>query len=536
MTPLFKRLLGRTTAVVLLAASSARAELPQAEYFQPPAASSGTELAAAQPTAPGPAGPTWEQYQSLVERLDANERKIAELRSSPNSAAPIVDPKRVVADGNPPVASPEQRIGALEKALGVKDTSPTFPSVRLSGFFHLDEGWFGQDAASRATLGDIQDGVGFRRARLQALGSVAEFTNYSIEMDFATAGRPSFMDVWGEQTHVPVLGNVRIGQYRQPYSMDALTSVRQLEFLERSLPFQAFDPFRRVGLMAYDQSDGKMSTWAYGIYRTGGFGNADLGDTRFATDIGDNGGISGVMRATHLLYYDEPADGRYLLHIGGSYGYSRATGGTAGTPFYQSRVIPEFFVGDPAGGGATAAGTPFFADTGRLASNSFQVMNAQLAGQYGAVHFQAEYMANLVDQIGAGQCYYDGAYAQVGWFLTGEHRTYNRMWGTFDRVNPYSEFFSLGRDKWFCGWGAWELVGRWSYVNLNSPNAAPIVITPGVPPSPDPGRLNNLTLGMNWIWNAYAKVQFNYIYCMLDNAAAGNSDTSIYCTRFEVQF
>ena len=117
------------------------------------------------------------------------------------------------------------------------------PLVRMTGFAQLDQGAFGQDAASRANLGDIQDGVGFRRARLQAVGNLSEFTRYSIEMDFAVAGRPSFMDVWGEQTNVPLFGNVRIGQFRQPTTMDGWTNIRHLEFLERSLPFQGAGSF-----------------------------------------------------------------------------------------------------------------------------------------------------------------------------------------------------------------------------------------------------------------------------------------------------
>ena len=33
--------------------------------------------------------------------------------------------------------------------------------------------------------------MGFRRARLQAVGNLSEFTKYSLEMDFAVAGRPN---------------------------------------------------------------------------------------------------------------------------------------------------------------------------------------------------------------------------------------------------------------------------------------------------------------------------------------------------------
>lgn len=420
-----------------------------------------------------------------------------------------------------------------DEALALKKVEPgTFPTIKLSGFFHLDAGLFDQDENSRLTLGDIQNGVGFRRARLQALGSVAEFTNYSIEMDFATAGRPSFMDVWLEQTHLPVLGNVRIGHFRQPISMDSYTSIRQLLFLERSLPFQAFDPFRRTGIMAYDTDEEKLTAWQYSIYRTGGFNEAPIGDSRFGTDIGDGGGFSFATRATRLLWYDEPAEGRYLLHVGGNVAYSRNTTNdhAPDTPFYQARTIPEFFVGDPAGGGSVAVGTPFFADTGRIPSEDFQIYGLELAGQYGSSHFQAELLMTSVDQIGAPSLFYDGAYIQAGYFLTGESRTYNRTFGAFDRVVPFEEFFAIG-DRGFCGWGAWEVAARLSYVNLNDGDAVPL---PGS--GARPGRLTDSTVGLNWYWNAHAKLQFNWIHCWLDNSVFGDSETDIYAARAQLEF
>lgn len=502
---------------------------PQPPVFQTDTAVNPANAALA------PSGPTWDEYQDVLRRLQATEQRL----NSMTAAQDHPPARQIHADGNPNVPSAEQRISALEAATGAKPSAPSFPSVRLSGFFHLDSGYVDQSGNNRTTLGDIQDGVGFRRARLQAVGSVAEFTNYSLEMDFATAGRPSFMDVWGEQTHVPVLGNVRIGHFRQPFSMDSLTSIRQLDFLERSLPFQAFVPFRRVGVMAYDKSEDEMWTWAYSVYRTGGFNNAPLGDSRFATDIGDNGGASFSGRVTHLLWYDEEAQGRYLLHVGGGYNYSRITKNGPNGGVYEARVIPEFFVGDPAAGGMTANGTPFYADTGRLPASSFNLYNLELAGQWGQFHFQSEYMGTSVNQIGGGSVYYDGAYFQTGYFLTGEHRKYNRTVGVFDSVTPLTEFFSLGRNMGFCGWGAWEVLGRISYVNLNAAGAIPLGPPAGyVPPplTPNPGRLTNTTVGLNWIWNQYTNVQFNVIYSQLDNAFFGNSNSITYATRFQVAF
>jgi phosphate-selective porin len=110
------------------------------------------------------------------------------------------------------------------------------------------------------------------------------------------------------------------------------------------------------------------------------------------------------------------------------------------------------------------------------------------------------------------------------------------MFGVFDSVTPYTDFFGLGRHAGFCGWGAWEATARWSYVNLSDPNAVPMAVVPGVPVSPNPGRMNDSTLGMNWHWNRYARMQFNWIHCFLDNTAAGNSDCDIYCARFQTEF
>src|SRR5690606_21316537 len=150
----------------------------------------------------------------------------------------------------------------------------------------------------------------------------------------------------------------------------------------------------------------------------------------------DRGGYSYATRITHLPFYDGICDGRYLLHVGAGFNYSSITENDyhTSTPFYQARSIPEFFVGDPAAGGAVSEGTPFFVDTGRIPSDNFQIYNLELAGQYGPVHVQSEYFITTVDQTVGSDLFYDGAYIQAGWFLTGENRTYNRTFGVFDKV------------------------------------------------------------------------------------------------------
>jgi phosphate-selective porin OprO/OprP len=459
-----------------------------------------------------------------------------------------------------------QRVAALEKTKG------TLPSVRLTGVSQLDVGDFSQDANSKQVLDDIENGVGFRRTRLQALGKLSEFTSYSIEVDFAAAGRPSFMDVWVEQAELPFFGNVRLGQYRQPMTLESATSFRHLEFIEYSTVFSAFDPFRRVGVMSWFNSDDERTLIQYSLYSTGSTfynGNNPFdgttvynslgGDNRFGTTLSDNG-ASFTIRGTHLFYYDEPTEGRYLFHAGLNYNYSEIGGHGLtgpGVRTYQARTIPEFFVGDPAGGGVTAAGTPFVMDTGRFRANNFSIYHAEVAGNYGPSHFQAEYLATTVSQPDGPLVFLDGAYVQCGYFLTGENVGYNKQMGALDyNVKPYTDFFGLGRHRTFGGWGAWEVAFRWSVVDLRGSKINPANIVPnppGVPPSPaaavpdgtntvpafggpNPGILNQSTVALNWWWNQYTRLQFNWIHSMAQSTNFGFNAMDIFAGRVQLEF
>ena len=66
-----------------------------------------------------------------------------------------------------------------------------FPTASVTGFFHLDSGWFSQDELNRATLGDINDGLGFRRARLAAKGFVPTILSTSLNSTLRKARQDS---------------------------------------------------------------------------------------------------------------------------------------------------------------------------------------------------------------------------------------------------------------------------------------------------------------------------------------------------------
>ncbi len=123
----------------------------------------------------------------------------------------------------------DDRLVALEKIvadLQKKASAKTYPTLTVNGVFQADAGWIHQDSASEVAYGQIQDGADFRRARLSTKGLVTESTGYMLQMDFGFFGRPTFTDVWVEKTGVPVLGTVRIGQWKQPFSLETVSSFR----------------------------------------------------------------------------------------------------------------------------------------------------------------------------------------------------------------------------------------------------------------------------------------------------------------------
>ena len=461
---------------------------------------------------------------------------------------PFDEGLRGFAEGDEPVLDPNQ-VGNLRTRLDAIETKMTgYPITRLSGFFQLDDGLYSQSQASRGRYGDMQDGVSFRRARLQAIGEVNEFTAYTIEFDFAQAGRPSFFDVWGEIDEIPWLGTVRIGQFRQPGLMDSWTSVRHLDFLERSAA-AAVDPFRRIGIMSYSMTEDERTAWAASVYATGltffdGVNNyRTFGDNRGGAQIGDNGGVSFATRITHLAWYDEPSQGRYLLHVGTGFVYSGIGGegsSLAQGKAFNPAMFPEFFVGDPTGNGLTAAGTPFVINAGRILANDFCLYHLELAGNRGAFHFQSEAMLETVNQKSGPMMVLPTAYLQGGVFLTGETPGYLKQAGVFDyNVVPHTPFFGTGRRGKIRGWGAWEVTGRWTYVDMSLTNVNPanqIQNAPGPPPFPNYGVLNESTVGVNWWWNRNTRLQFNWIHSMPNLLGYGMAPFDIYGTRFQVEF
>lgn len=475
------------------------------------------------------APPTQDQFDEVLARLEQAEAEIEELRSFPGRPASYLDDAPGLEGiAVPPVANDappggwqahaddlERRFNDFKANLTKKKP----PYIELHAVAQVDTGWYGQDQTNINEFGVLRDGMDFRRARLAAVGALTSNVNYFFQMDFAFPGRPTFTDVWVEMTKIPFLGNVRVGQWKQPFSLEVVSSFRYTMMPERSLLFNAFTPFRHPGLGFYNWSDDERMTWAASVYRSG--------QDQFGDSIASSGGYAGVGRITGLPWWED--NGRRYLHLGAGYNYVAPV-----QRFGAFRTIPEFFIGQTdvlsvAGNGTAGSatptannGTPFFVNTGNFFMNHYNLVGTELLWVEGPLTVQSEFMYLSALRNNGLLANFSGFYTQAGYFLTGEHRPYNRQAGALDRIKVLNDVGN-NEETGCYGWGAWEIANRISYIDLNSRDI-------------QGGRLWDYTVCLNWYINSFTKVQLEYIRADLTNPKFGNSITSLYDIRVQYDF
>ncbi len=383
--------------------------------------------------------------------------------------------------------------------------APPYPWVRLIGEMQTDLAQFSQSELNKQTVGDAQNGIDFRRARLAAVGQVSDFNDYRLEMEFAEPGRPLFLDVYMSQYMLPVLNNIRIGHFFEPFCMSRIIDNRFDIFMERPL-LTVFAPSRRTGFMTFGVRDDLSATWAASVYSSSDnfFGGGNL------TDVG---GWAGAGRVTWVPYYDEASGGRHYLHLGAAYSFSGVTNHQL-----QFATTPELQLID------NNNFEPIFLNTGLISATQYQLLGSELIWTAGPWSLQSEYVCVPINTIGGPTATLQGAYVMGSYFLTGEHRPYDRTQGNMVRVVPFEDFFRFRGPRHVSGGrGAWQIAARWSYLNFNGGD-----IRAGV--------LNDVTVGVNWYWNPFTRVYFNYVHAMLDDVALGASQADAFGLRFQLDF
>lgn len=377
----------------------------------------------------------------------------------------------------------------------------------IFGRMQVDAVSFSQDPANKALLGDIPNGTEFRRLRMGIQGPGHEVLFYRLEVDFVQPGkvthhRPRVTDAYLDIRDLPWLGTVRVGQFREPYSVERLTSNNDVTFMERGLP-AAFHVGRNLGVMAFDHSRNERWYWWNGIF--------DERATNFGEFYTNAPRVSVVNRLDWVPWYDAPSGGRYLAAVGTGYNFRNLAGRTR-----DISARPEVHLQY-----AGVSVIPPFVTTGDMAVNTINTVQTEAFTVLGPLSFQAEYYGMWVNQVNNPAIFLHGMYVYVSYFLTGENRVYDRNQGIFTAVKPFRDFFRVRTERGICtGPGAWEVAARFSTINLSDQNI-------------QGGRLNDFTFGVNWYLNFQARIMFNYVHAFLNrNNIASNAD--VFSTRAQI--
>ncbi len=388
----------------------------------------------------------------------------------------------------------------------------------IGGRIMTDFAFFNPNATYTAAIGDEKSGAEIRRARIYIAGLLYNKIGFMAQYDFAstsnvpvkdctplppasfcsTEEEPEFKDLYIQLVKLPVVGNFRVGHYKEPFSLENLTSSKYITFMERSLS-HALSPRRGVGAGFFNHALDKRITWNVGVF---------FDTLSEAPPVTSDGTVNFALRVTALpLYLDK---GKKLVHVGFSFG--REDQGVADILRIASR--PEANLTD-----VTSV------DTGINAIEKVTRYNVEAAGVYGPFSFQFEYMLLNGDAPdGIPGVHYNGWYVHASYFITGEHRKYQTKSGTFARVSPKSNFDGEG------GWGALQVALRYSTLDLNDDNSAPAYRG---------GEMDNITLGLNWHLNPNTRFMFNYVHSMVDSGAvpsASAGNLNIFQARFQIDF
>jgi len=367
--------------------------------------------------------------------------------------------------------------------------------VHIGGRSQFDTSWFG-------VPGDIQndptivnrygDGVDFRRLRIKVDGSMHEFMEWAFQVDFVNSVRngnnveavTAPTDLWWAFTNLPHIGNIRVGNHKEPIGFEHLVSSRFLPFMERSFNQDAFTGgFNNgftPGISAYNTAFDQTATWTIGLFKP---------TNNVFVSSANTGDYAVTGRLTWLPIYQD--DGERLVHFGFSARQASSFNGT-----FRIRTRSAVRSG-------LSAVWPLPADTGTFPADDAEQLNGEFAAVYGPWTVQADYLVNLVnesvraDGVNVGTAFFHGGYVQVFYYLTGEHDNYNRKNAVFDRVIPHANVSRSGSlCPLFCG-GAWQVGLRYNYLDLTSQGI-------------NGGVLNDVTAGINWFLNPNLKLQWNY--------------------------
>lgn len=366
--------------------------------------------------------------------------------------------------------------------------------ARIRTRLHMDLVETQLDDVGAALGEDFEDGERLRRARWLTdvrfrEGSPLEDVRVRGQVDFASS-EIDWKDVFLRYDGAPRFGgltasNVRAGQFREPFGLEAMSSVSHIAFIERSTASNAFTPGRGRGA----QWAGRTEHW---LFQTGAFRASE--GLPFPDELGS--GRSVIARVLHQ------SGETGLVQLGG--GLALREPGEDGIAFRArpgTRLLPRVV------------------DTGRLEADRFLVgaLEGLYLGDGWAV--VAEWFHAAGEGVGPADDSPQlmGGHLSFQTFLTEGQVTWNRNRGGLRAAKVADAWTTRGN-----GPGAVELAGRLSWVDLDD---GPV----------RGGRSLDLEVGVNWYLQPATRFMLHWVGARVDAPGGDEEHGSAILARIQVQ-
>ena len=379
---------------------------------------------------------------------------------------------------------------------------------------------------------DANDTALLRRIRPTIEGTVGGKYDFRFTPDFA-GGNTVAVDAYIDARLDPAF-KVRAGKYKPFVGLERLQGGGDIKFVERSYVTNAILPNRDLGVSVYGDVLGDRLSYAVGVND----GVVDGGNISTGTEFDGGKEVTARLFATPFKD-DANALSGLGFGIAGTYtnidgernldftNTSAADATRNGLPSYLSDGQQTFFrygsasVADGKRTRITPQANYYFGPFGLLA-------------EYARVNQEVSLLTNTTSNAptvfvaGSTQkLSHDAWQIAATYLITGED-------ASFKGIKPKQDF---DIDKG--GWGAWELVARYSELNLDEDtfkNKAGNSFSAGTYAnlSESAQSAKTWTAGVNWYLNQNAKVQLNYAHTSFDGGA-GIGITAINATGSNVR-
>jgi len=446
--------------------------------------------------------------------------------------------------------------------LGASATAFAQVEAKVTGRVHFDARNFNSSyntIADRDTA-SLGDSFEVRRARIGIAGKINKDISYEI-VGNAVGGTTNFVDTaWGNYGFNKN-AQVRVGRFKQPFSLEEQSSSNNVSFMERSYGNQMV-PGKRLGAMVHGEP---MTGLTYGvsIYQDGfneltnqsSIGNKqaarftlnlaqmnDIKDTVLHIGAGYTGGESSVVpvnsgntssaadtktRATIVALRSENRgqSNVYRAQIGGD---TLRPATTTSTSTLSGTTVTTT--------STTAGGLGYNQSANNAITINQKLRGVEFAGARGPFKFQMETFNSKYDAIGTAQTLATSVtavhamgvqvktdYMEFMYNITGESFAEAYKGGNFGGIKPKTNFMTDYGGVVGNGTGAWQVGYRTSKYSADLPVTASTCtatgscatdVTSGASvigsrvQNSETARTN--TYALNWVLNSNARIMFNY--------------------------